>query len=35
LRFLPVEIVKEASLARPMPAADNQIEIELASGHLL
>ena len=33
LRFLPVEIVKEASLARPMPAADNQIEIELASGH--
>ena len=33
LRFLPVDIVKEASLARPMPAADNQIEIELVSGH--
>ena len=33
LRFLPVEIVKEASLARPMPAADNQIEIDLAGGH--
>ncbi|MCX8500805.1 MAG: hypothetical protein ORO03_03785 [Alphaproteobacteria bacterium] len=33
LNFLPVEIVKQASLARPMPAADNQIEIELACGH--
>ena len=33
LRFLPVEIVKEAPVIRPMPAADNHIEIELAGGH--
>ena len=33
LRFLPVEIVKEGPAIRPMPAADNHIEIELAGGH--
>ena len=33
LRFLPVEIVKEAPMARPMPAAENHIEIELSGGH--
>ena len=33
LRFLPVEIVKEAPLIRQLPAADSQIEIELAGGH--
>ena len=35
LRFLPVEIVKEAPVIRQMPAADSQIEIEieLAGGH--
>jgi transposase len=33
LRFLPVEIVKEAPVARPTPAAENHIEIELAGGH--
>ena len=33
LRFLPVEIVKEAPVIRSMPAADNHIEIDLADGH--
>ena len=33
LRFLPVEIVKEASVIRQMPAAENHIEIDLAGGH--
>ena len=33
LRFLPVEIVKEASLTQPIPAAENHIEIDLAGGH--
>lgn len=33
LRFLPVEIVKEAPAIRQMPAADNHIEIDLADGH--
>jgi transposase len=33
LRFLPVEIVKDAPVTRPMPAADNHIEIDLAGGH--
>ena len=33
LRFLPVEIVKEAPITRPMPFAQNPIEIELAGGH--
>jgi transposase len=32
LRFLPVEIVKEAPVARSMPVAENLIEIELAGG---
>ena len=35
LRFLPVEIVKEAPVIRQMPAANNHIEIELAGGHRL
>ena len=35
LRFLPVEIVKEVLAARPMPVAENHIEIELAGGHLM
>ena len=33
LRFLPVEVVKQAPVTRPMSAADNHIEIELAGGH--
>jgi transposase len=33
LRFLPVEIVKEASATRPISASDNHIEIDLAVGH--
>jgi transposase len=33
LRFLPVEIVKEAPATRPMPVAENHVEIELAGGH--
>ena len=33
LRFLPVEIVKEAPVTGPIPAAENHIEIELAGGH--
>ncbi|WP_207623804.1 IS66-like element accessory protein TnpA [Rhodobacter calidifons] len=33
LRFLPVEIVKEAPVIRQMPATDNHIEIDLADGH--
>ena len=33
LRFLPVEIVRQAPVTRPIPAADNPIEIELAGGH--
>ena len=33
LHFLPVEIVKEAPMTRPIPAAENHIEIELAGGH--
>ncbi|MDT8854381.1 transposase [Paracoccaceae bacterium Fryx2] len=33
LRFLPMEIVKEAPITRPMPFAENHIEIELAGGH--
>jgi transposase len=33
LRFLPVEIVKEASATRPISASDNHIEIDLAGGH--
>ena len=33
LRFLPVGIVKEASVTRPIPAAENHIEIDLAGGH--
>lgn len=32
-RFLPVEIVKEAPVTRPVPIAENHIEIELAGGH--
>lgn len=33
LRFLPVEIVAEASAPAAAPVADNCIEIELAGGH--
>jgi len=33
LRFLPVEVVKEAPVIRQMPAAGNHIEVELAGGH--
>lgn len=33
LRFLPVEIIKEAPVNRPTPIAENQIEIDLAGGH--
>ena len=33
LRSLPAEIVKEASVTRPIPAAENLIEIDLAGGH--
>lgn len=33
LRFLPVMIIKETSLTRPMSAANNHIEINLAGGH--
>jgi transposase len=33
LRFLPVEIVKDAPVARPTPATENHIEIELSGGH--
>jgi transposase len=33
LRFLPVEVVKEAPEVRPIPAAASHIEIELAGGH--
>ena len=33
LRFLPVEIVKEAAVARPMPVTETWIEIDLAGGH--
>ena len=33
LRFLPVEIVREAPVTCPMPSAENHIEIELAGGH--
>jgi transposase len=33
LRFLPVEIIKEAPVTRPTTAADNHIEIDLAGGH--
>ena len=33
LRFLPVEIVADAPVTRPMPAAENHIEIDLAGGH--
>ena len=33
LRFLPVEIVKEAPVIRQMPATDSHIEIDLADGH--
>jgi transposase len=32
LRFLPVEIVKEAPLIRQIPDANNHIEIDLADG---
>jgi transposase len=32
-RFLPVEIVAETRRAPAAPAAENQIEIELAGGH--
>jgi transposase len=32
-RFLPVEIVAETRSAPTAPAAENQIEIELAGGH--
>ena len=31
--FLPVEIVRQVPVIRPIPAADNHIEIELAGGH--
>ena len=33
LRFLPVEIVKEAPVIRQTPAADSHIEIDFADGH--
>lgn len=33
VRFLPVESVKDAPVTRPMPAAENHIEIDLAGGH--
>ena len=33
LRFLPVEIVKEASATRPISASDDHIEIDLVGGH--
>ena len=33
LRFLPVEVVKEAPVIQQMPAAGNHIEVELAGGH--
>ena len=33
LRFLPVEITKQAPMTRPIPIADHHIEIELAGGH--
>jgi len=32
-RFLPVEIVAEAKAPTEVPAADSEIEIELAGGH--
>jgi transposase len=32
-RFLPVEIVAEATAPAAAPAADNHIEIDLAGGH--
>jgi transposase len=32
LRFLPVEIVKEASVTPPTPASENHIPIDLAGG---
>lgn len=32
-RFLPVEIVAQARSAPTAPAADNQIEIDVAGGH--
>jgi len=33
LRFLPVEIVSDAPVTRPMPVAENRMEIELSGGH--
>jgi len=33
LRFLPVEIVQDAPVTRPIPAVENHIEIDLAGGH--
>ena len=33
MRFLPVEIVRQAPVTRPIPAADNPIGIDLAGGH--
>ena len=33
LRFLPVEIVKQAPVTRPILAAENHIEIDLVGGH--
>ena len=31
--FLPVEIVREAPVTRPMPSLKNRIEIDIAGGH--
>ena len=33
LRFLPVEIVKQAPVTRSVSVAEHHIEIELAGGH--
>ena len=33
LRFLLVEVVQKAPVIRPMPAAENHIEIELSGGN--
>ena len=33
LRFLPVEIVRQAPVTRPIPVAEHHMEIEVAGGH--
>ena len=32
LRFLPVEVVRQAPVTRPIPVVDHRIEIDLAGG---